>query len=85
MDNYVFPAIFEPSEDVGYCVSFPDLPGCLTQGDTISESIYMAIDVLELHLSGLKEDNDEIPYPSPFNVIQAPTNSHVLPIRVKIK
>lgn len=30
--------------DGGYVVLFPDLPGCITQGDTLQEALYMAED-----------------------------------------
>lgn len=41
----VYPAIFTPEEDAGgYCVTFPDLPGCVTEGNTLSEALEMAVD-----------------------------------------
>lgn len=33
-----------PDGESGYVVSFPDLPGCLTMGDTIEEAINNAED-----------------------------------------
>lgn len=65
MDKYIFPAIFEPGETKGYTVTFPDLPGCITEGDTLEEALYMAKEALELHLYGMEEDNDLIPEPTP--------------------
>ena len=61
MDRYIFPAIFEPGEIKGYCITFPDLPGCITEGDTIEEALQMAKEALELHLFGMEEDGDKIP------------------------
>ncbi len=73
MDRYIFPAIFEPGLRKGYTVSFPDLPGCLTEGDTMEEALYMAKDALELHLYGMEEDGDLIPEPTrPEDVTIAP-------------
>ena len=41
----LYPAIFEPLDnDEGYCVKFPDLPGCITEGSTLTEAIEMAVD-----------------------------------------
>ena len=37
-DFYVYPGIFTFDDD-GISVEFPDLPGCLTCGDTIEEAI----------------------------------------------
>ena len=41
-----YPAVFTPYEDgtEGYAVEFPDLPGCVTGGDTMAEAILMAQD-----------------------------------------
>lgn len=61
MDKYIYPALFESSEDGGYCITFPDLPGCITEGDTLTEALTMAKDALELHLYGMEDDGDEIP------------------------
>ncbi len=34
-----FKIILEPSEDGGYTVSVPALPGCINEGDTVEEEI----------------------------------------------
>ena len=64
MDRYIFPAIFEPGTNKGYVVTFPDLPGCITEGDNMEEALYMAKEALELFLYGLEEDAEKIPKPS---------------------
>lgn len=41
----VYPACFVPlDEQNGYCVTVPDLPGCVTQGSDLANAIEMAID-----------------------------------------
>ena len=41
----IYPAIFDKLEEQeGYCVTFPDLPGCVTQGASLSEAIENAQD-----------------------------------------
>ena len=47
-----------------YGVSVPDLPGCITAGDTIAEALTMAKEAIELHLEGMLDDSLEIPEPS---------------------
>lgn len=65
MNKYVFPALFEREEGgEGYTVTFPDLPGCITEGDSLDEALSMAKEALALHLYGMEEDGDEIPQPS---------------------
>lgn len=37
---YQYSAIFEPDEEAGgYSVSIPDLPGCISEGDTFEEAL----------------------------------------------
>jgi antitoxin HicB len=40
-------------EDGGYVVTVPDLPGCITQGDTFDEAIAMAKEAISLHIESL--------------------------------
>lgn len=53
--NKIYPAIFHKDEDGGFWVSFPDLEGCFTQGETLEEAFAMAKEVLALHLDGMEE------------------------------
>jgi len=64
LDRYVFPALFEPGDSGGYTVTFPDLPGCVTEGRDIPEALAMARDALELHLYGMEEEGETIPQPT---------------------
>jgi len=59
--KYAYTAIFTPEENGLYSVSFPDLPGCYTSGDDMSDAVYMAQDVLNLTLYDLEQDNKPIP------------------------
>lgn len=43
-------AKLNPEKDGGYSVTFPDIPGCITQGDTKAEALKMAKEALELVL-----------------------------------
>lgn len=66
MAKYLFPAVFEPGDDgsEGYTVTFPDLPGCITEGSDLQEAMSMARDALSGFLYGMEEDNETIPTPS---------------------
>lgn len=77
MDRYIFPAIFEPGERSGYTVNFPDLPGCITEGDSMEEALHMAKEALELHLYGMEEDGDLIPNPTRPEDLKIPEKSFV--------
>lgn len=62
-DYYVFPARLFVDTD-GVSVDFPDLPGCITCGDTEEEALKNAKEALALHLYGMEQDGDPIPEPS---------------------
>ncbi|RJX28510.1 MAG: HicB family protein [Dethiobacter sp.] len=57
----IYPACFYPCEEGGYTVIFPDLPGCITEGDTLSEAVDMAIDAASGWLLDSVEENKQIP------------------------
>ena len=61
-NSFYYPAIFQP-EDVGFSVSFPDLPGCFTQGDTLDEALKMCQEAIGIML----EDIPEKDYPTASN------------------
>lgn len=61
MARYTYPAVFTPEEDGGYSVIFPDLEGCYTEGEDLTDAIYMAEDALALILYGYEKDNRTIP------------------------
>jgi predicted RNase H-like HicB family nuclease len=52
----------DPQSSFG--VSVPDLPGCISAGDTIAEALMMAKEAITLHLEGMLDDGLELPDPS---------------------
>ena len=54
-------AVFDPAEEGGYNVSFPDFPGCVTFGTTFEQAKKKAKEVLELWLEELASAHEEIP------------------------
>ena len=51
-------------EGGGYLITFPDLPGCLSDGETPEEAIRNGRDALKSWLKTAEEYGDEIPLPS---------------------
>ena len=47
MEAIVYPAVFHENEDGSYTVTFPDLPGCVTEGKTVEEAVIMAEDAMQ--------------------------------------
>lgn len=62
--NTRFPAIFTPEEPSGYSVQFVDIPGAITEGETIEECKFNAIEALSGIIASDIEHGIEIPHPS---------------------
>jgi antitoxin HicB len=54
-------------EDGGYTVSIPELPGCISCGDTVAEALLMIQDAMSGWLSVAAKYND--PIPAQFNPV----------------
>lgn len=63
MRTYVYRALFEPGEEHGVTVSFPDLPEAITQGDDEADARAMAEEVLGLALLARIASGDPLPEP----------------------
>ncbi len=46
----------EPSEEGGYTVIVPSLPGCISEGDTKEEAIRNIKEAIELYLEPVDDD-----------------------------
>ena len=54
--------IIEKAKD-NYCAYSPDIPGCVSAGDTPDETKQLMLEAIELHIKGLTEDGIYIPQP----------------------
>ena len=59
----IYEADIEPDE-MGYSATFPDIPGCTTQGDDLQDVCEMASDALSMMLVTMIEDGRPIPEPT---------------------
>ncbi|MGZ8363482.1 MAG: type II toxin-antitoxin system HicB family antitoxin [Caulobacteraceae bacterium] len=69
MPTFTFPGVAEGDNDSGYSLFFPDLPGCVTAGETLSELAVNAREALALHLEGMAEDGEIIPEATPLEAL----------------
>lgn len=64
LDEYMKAAyrmeIVEDPDEGGYVVSFPDLPGCLTCGETLEQAIANAQDAKKAWFQAVLKDGVEI-------------------------
>ena len=63
LKSFVYPAIIERAGR-NYSVYFPDLPGCVSVGDTIEKTALAAEEALSLHLEGMLDHGEALPKPS---------------------
>ena len=67
----VYPAIFSPCvEKSGYTVVVPDLPGCVTEGDSLADAILMAEDAASGWVLDELECGNAIPASSAPSALQ---------------
>lgn len=62
--NLNYPVTLYPDADGGYVAQIKDLPGCLTQGETVDETMTNINEARELWIETAYEAGDDIPLPS---------------------
>ena len=60
-------AIVIEKAEGNYSAYVPDLPGCITTGDTVAEVEASMREAIAFHLSGMREDG--LPIPPPASVV----------------
>lgn len=56
--------IIEDKDEGGFVVSFPDLPGCITSGETVESAVANAQDAKRAWLEAALEDGIEVQEPN---------------------
>ncbi len=51
-----FKVILEPSEEGGYTVYVPSLPGCISEGETVEDALANIREAIELYLEPVEDD-----------------------------
>ena len=59
--KYVYPAIFKPLESGKYFIKVPDLPGCVSEGNSLLDALDMAKDAIAMWLCDAEDNNEVIP------------------------
>jgi predicted RNase H-like HicB family nuclease len=62
-------AFIHKDPDSVYGVSFPDMPGCFSAGETIDEAVRNSVEALSGHVRMLEADGDPVPTPRDFDAI----------------
>lgn len=81
--KYIYTATFVPDEDGTkfYC-RVPDLPGCITTGDSIEDAIEMITDAASGWLVVAEDEGNDIPVATPQCNLDIPDNATCSIIRI---
>ena len=85
MAEYVYPAIFHPNEDGSYTITYPDLAGCISEGKTLANAMYMAQNALTQWIEYLTDKKQPVPSASTLNNVTAADGEFVNLIRAEVK
>ena len=83
--EYVFPAVFHMNDDGSYTVTYPDLPGCISEGKSLANALYMAQNALTQWVEYLSEKKEAIPRASSVDEIKTREGEFVNFIRADVK
>ena len=85
MKEYVYPAIFHKNDDGSYTITYPDLPGCISEGKDLGNAMYMAESALTQWVEYLIDKKKEIPEASMLGALEVGENEFANLIRANIK
>jgi predicted RNase H-like HicB family nuclease len=66
-----FVSLVHKDPDSCYGVSFPDVHGCASAGDTLDEALTNAVDALSGHIRSMEADGEVVPAPRTLEAINA--------------
>ena len=75
--NLNYKIVLYPAEEGGYIVELPELPGCISQGETVKEALEMIEDAKRCWLASALEDGFTIPEPTVENAFSGKFNVRV--------
>jgi len=83
--EFIYPAIFQANNDGSYTITFPDLPGCISEGKSLGNALSMAQQALTQWVGYLADKRQPIPAASPFAKIKAEGDDVVSLVRAETK
>ena len=51
-----FKVVLEPSDEGGYTIYVPSLPGCISEGETVEEALKNIREAIQLYLEPVEDD-----------------------------
>lgn len=64
-------AFLHDDDKPGFGISFPDFPGCVSDGDTIDDALRRGAEALSFHVERMLADGETIPDPRSLQAIKS--------------
>ena len=68
--EYVYPAVFHTNKNGSFTITFPDLPGCISEGKSLPKAMQWAQWALSEWMEYLTDKDMDIPAASPIKNIE---------------
>ena len=85
MAEFIYPAVFHGNEDGTYTITFPDFPGCISEGKTLGNAMVMAQSALSQWIEYLTDKKEAIPEASGMQSVEIEEGEFVNLIRADVK
>lgn len=85
MAEYVYPAVFHANDDGSYTITYPDIPGCISEGKSLENALYMAQDALTQWMEYLADSKEAAPVASRVQDVHIGQGEFVNLIRADVK
>ena len=73
--KHVYPSVFHANEDGSYTITFPDLPGCISEGKSLPEAMEWAQSALSECLQLMLDEGEAVPPASPIKAIKTESDA----------
>ncbi|MDR3231269.1 MAG: type II toxin-antitoxin system HicB family antitoxin [Synergistaceae bacterium] len=83
--EYIYPAVFHTNDDGSYTVTYPDLPGCVSEGKSLGDALGMAQSALTQWVEYLQDKKQDLPGASTVKNVVTEDNEFVSFIRAEVK
>lgn len=85
MTEYIYPAVFHANEDGSFTITYPDLPGCISEGKSLGNALYMAQSALTQWIGYLLDKKQSIPPASRLDDLSVGENEFINLIRTDVR
>lgn len=83
--EYVYPAVFAENDDGSYTITYPDLPGCISEGKSLENALMMASSALAQWINYNVDKHQPLPEPTPIKKVTVGESEFANLIRVDVK